>query len=312
MAKIEDLFYVKYGVNLELQNCEIVQDETEDSVNFVARTSQNNGVVAKVKRISGVTPQEAGTISCAAGGSVLSTFVQLKPYYSGRDLYVLTPKKSMSFNEKMFYAMCINANAYKYSYGRQANKTLKNIVIPDKVPEWVTNYKFNTSILETNNNSTALNKNDWKGFLISDLFDVCGTKTTSIEELNTYGHGEYPYVTTQSSNNGINAYYNYYTEKGNVLVIDSAVVGYCSYQEKDFSASDHVEKLIPKFELNKYIALFLVTIINNENYKYSYGRKFNQTKIKNTVIYLPTTECGKPDWHYMEQYIKSLPYSDKI
>lgn len=59
MAKIEDLFYVTYGVNLELQNCEIVTNDDTDFVNFVARTSQNNGVVAKVKKIPGITPQEA-------------------------------------------------------------------------------------------------------------------------------------------------------------------------------------------------------------------------------------------------------------
>ena len=50
---------------------------------------------------------------------------------------VLEPKREMTFNEKLYYCMCIQNNAYRYSYGRQANKTLKNIVIPDDVPEWV-------------------------------------------------------------------------------------------------------------------------------------------------------------------------------
>lgn len=309
MATVNDKFYLYQGNSFDLISMDI--DNTSD-INFVSRTSENNGVVAKVKKIVDKKPFPAGLITVALGGSVLSSFVQTEPFYTGYHIMVLEPKEEMTFQEKMFYALCINKNAYRYSYGRQANKTLKNIIIPDSVPDWLINYKINTSILETNNNSITLNKNNWDSFLISELFDVCGTKTTSVEDLNSYGHGEFPYVTTQSSNNGINGYYNYFTENGNVLVIDSAVVGYCSYQEKNFSASDHVEKLIPKFKLNKYIALFLVTIINNENYKYSYGRKFNQTKIKNTVIHLPVTDLGKPDWNYMEQYIKSLPYADKI
>lgn len=37
----------------------------------------------------------------------------------------------------------------------------------------------------------------------------------------------------------------------------------------------------------KYIAMFLVTVLNCENYRYSYGRKFNQDNIRNTIIKLP-------------------------
>lgn len=55
--KISDLFNVKYGVNLELNACEEVPANTPDSVNFVARTAENNGVSARVKLIEGVVPQ---------------------------------------------------------------------------------------------------------------------------------------------------------------------------------------------------------------------------------------------------------------
>jgi len=96
--KISDLFDVKYGINMELNQCEITTDV--DGINFVARTANNNGVAAKVKIVKEKMPQPAGVITCAGGGSVLSSFVQKKSFYSGRDLYILTPKKKMSF-EKM-------------------------------------------------------------------------------------------------------------------------------------------------------------------------------------------------------------------
>lgn len=153
----------------------------------------------------------------------------------------------------------------------------------------------------------------WKEFKIKEIFEVKGTKTTPIESLYLYGKGAYPYITTKATNNGVDGYFNYFTEKGNVLTIDSAVLGYCSYQAKNFSASDHVEKLILKNKpLNKFLALFLVTIINNERFRYSYGRKFSQKKIKESVIKLPVDTLGNPNWEFMENYIKSLPYSDKI
>lgn len=311
--KISDMFSLNYGVNLELLRCEETADS--DGVNFVARTSQNNGVVAKVRKIEGIIPQKAGTLSCATSGSVLSTFVQDEPYYSGRDLYVLTPKVELTKEQKMFYAMVITQNKYRYSYGRAANKTLKNIEIPslDECNAIIGDYKINPiKTVFNSKNSLVLNVQEWKEFLISDLFKVTGSKTTKLDDLKSYGPGDYPYVTTQAVNNGIAGYYNFSTEKGNVLTIDSAVLGFCAFQEINFSASDHVEKLSPNFKMNKYIALFFATILNAEQYKYSYGRKANQIKIRNTFIRLPVTIDGTPDLQFMEDYIKTLPYSDII
>lgn len=143
------------------------------------------------------------------------------------------------------------------------------------------------------------------------LFDVKGSKTTDkkiLDSKNTLGERIYPYVTTQSTNNGVRGFYDIFTDEGNVLVIDSAVLGFCSYQPLNFTASDHVEKLVPKFDLNVYRALFLTTIINMEQYRYSYGRKLNQDRIRETIIKLPFKN-GKIDWDWIENYIKGLNYS---
>ena len=315
--KISDLFYYKYGVNLELINCEETLDKA-NSVNFVARTSQNNGVVARVRLIENLLPQKAGTLSLAVSGSVLSCFVQTEDYYSGRDLYVLTPKIDLTLEQKLFYATAINKNKYRYNFGRAANKTFPDINIPtiEECNNFIGKIKIKKiKTKNSNNKNIDLNTANWHDFLISDLFDVLGTKTTKLEILEQYGNGAYPYVTTQATNNGVAGFYNYYTEEGNVLTIDSAVLGYCTYQKNNFSASDHVEKLIPKFKMNKYIALFIVTLLNQEIYRYSYGRKSNQIKIRNTIIKLPKKiENGLyvPDWQFMERYIKSLPFADRI
>ncbi|MFL1469458.1 restriction endonuclease subunit S [Paraclostridium bifermentans] len=125
---IDDIFYVKYGLNLELNNCDETTLDDKDAVNFVSRSRENNGVTAYVKIIPGIQPQEAGLITVAAGGSsVLSTFVQYEPFYSGRDLYLLIPKEDISIYTKLYLCTIIEANKYKYSYGRQANKTLEKI-----------------------------------------------------------------------------------------------------------------------------------------------------------------------------------------
>ena len=127
---ISDLFNVKYGINLELINCEVQKDWVEgETVSFVSRTENDNGVVAYVKTIEGKEPQAAGLLTCAGGGSVLSTFVQRRNFYSGRDLYLLIPKHEMSIYSKLFCCTVIEANKYRFSYGRQANKTLPTLLI---------------------------------------------------------------------------------------------------------------------------------------------------------------------------------------
>lgn len=319
LVKISDLFEITYGVNLELVNMLECDINNPNSIPFVSRTENNNGVSAYVEEEIGIETNPAHTLSVAGGGSVLSTFYQSKPYYSGRDLYYLTPKIKMSVVEMLFYAKCISFNKYRYSYGRQANKTLKDLLIPNQIPPKTKvhlDIYFNEQLKSISHksftlNSIKLNSIEWGLFKLTDLFTITGSKTTPLLELEEYGKGIFSYVTTQATNNGIEGFYDFSTEKGNVLTVDSAVLGYCSYQELDFSASDHVEKLIPKFEMNKYIAMFLVTIMNLERYRYNYGRKCSQTRMKEISIKLPSKN-NEPDFEFMENYIKTLPYSSSI
>lgn len=191
---------------------------------------------------------------------------------------------------------------------------------------------FDLKRIKRNKTEIKIEVNCWKYFYLENLFTIKGSKTTSLDDLLDKGNGDYPYITTQSINNGVAGFYDFYTETENVLTVDSAVLGFCSYREKAFSASDHVEILQPcrhSFNLNKYVAMFLVTVINAEQYRYCYGRKASQTKLKEAKIKLPvkhnldgsiyydktTTFSGEgyvPDFEFMEDFIKALPYGNKI
>lgn len=127
--KVSGLFNVKYGINMELNTCVETTSDDPEGIAFVARTAENNGISAYVKRIEGKEPQPAETITVAGGGSVLSTFVQNRPFYSGRDLYLLIAKEDINLKVKMFISTVLFANQYRYSYGRQANKTLPDLIL---------------------------------------------------------------------------------------------------------------------------------------------------------------------------------------
>lgn len=148
---VSDLFDVVYGVNLELVNCVETTKRDPDAIAFVSRTESNNGVSAYVKPVSGVEPQPENTITVAGGGSVLATFLQTKPFYSGRDLYLLYPKETISIPAKLFLVTVIKANKYRYNYGRQANVTLPllKLRLPSKAdgkPDWQFMENYITSL----------------------------------------------------------------------------------------------------------------------------------------------------------------------
>lgn len=134
MIELNSLFEINYGHSLDLNKLK----KSKGGINFVSRTAKNNGVSASVERTS-LTPISAGTITVSLGGSVLEAFLQTKEYYTGYHIFCLTSKIPMTEAQKLFYCMCIRANKYKYSYGRQANRTLKNLLVPslEEIPSWV-------------------------------------------------------------------------------------------------------------------------------------------------------------------------------
>ena len=338
LVPISSLFEVHYGVNLELNKLTQVSDE--NGINFVSRTSKNNGVSAIVKLIPKIKPIEAGVLTVAGGGSVLETFLQPKPFYSGRDLYYLKPLIDMTDKEKLFYCMCIRANKYKYNYGRQANRTLKDLLVPhiNFIPDFVDNCQIhdfnnlnNAVIPDTKINE--LNTKRWKEFKYSEIFDIrkgyYNKKPPTTEDKTAI-----PFIGATESANGISSYIKIedikkYTKTGEVnslepienkifkanciTVSNNGSVGEAFYQNRDFTCTHDVNPLyLLNYNLNKYIAMFLCTLIRKEKYRWNYGRKWRPIRMPNSIIKLPIDRHGNPDWMFMENYIKALPFSSSI
>jgi len=93
LVPIHKLFYIEYGNSLELTNLEQCKKSHPNSINFVSRTEKNNGIPAFVLKVEGVKPNPANTITVAVSGSVLATFLQPEPYYTGFHVLVLNPRK---------------------------------------------------------------------------------------------------------------------------------------------------------------------------------------------------------------------------
>jgi hypothetical protein len=316
MKKLNELFDVYYGNQFDL-NKMTVSDSS--NINFVSRSGNNLGIVSKVDKYGNVEPFKGGQITVALGGSVLSSFLQMSDFYTGQNVKILKPKTKMSFEMLVYYTLCIEKNKFRYSsHGREANITLDEILVPDLD---FFNLKTTINIEETlkkmekpKNQNKQLNLENVKfgDFVLNEIFDITGTKTTTIHKLKEIGQGEYPYVTTSSKNFGQNGFFNYYTELGHVLTLESAVSGVCFYQEKNFTASDHVEKLTPKFDVTKQFMIYMSVLINRQNFRFNYGRKANQERIKKMVISLPIKKDGSIDFQFINQFINECKFSSTL
>lgn len=309
--RVDELFYLYQGNGLELYN--MGQSETS-SISFVSRTAQDNGVVGKVDLIPDIAPFPAGYITVALGGSVLSAFVQKDPFYTAFHIMVLKPKLEMTFQEKLFYCLSIHFNVYRYSYGRQANRTLKDIELPNSVPSWVnetsiTPIKTDILFCHGNQHSPA-----WKEYRMDELFHFVKGKRLTKEDMI---EGTTNYLGAISENNGVRQRIQVepqYICAANCITVNyNGSVGEAFYQSKPFWASDDVNILYADgWEMNKYNALFIATVIKANRYRFSYGRKWTLEKMRDTILKLPAKPTGIPDFDFMENYIKSLPYSDRI
>ncbi|SEL90046.1 Type I restriction modification DNA specificity domain-containing protein [Colwellia chukchiensis] len=320
---VSELFELKKGESLTKK--EMIEGNTP----YIGASERNNGLTHFV----GQAPnRKGGEITINRTGSVAHCSYQEVDYFASENIFSLKPNFEINLNIGIFICVILNQAKYKYSYGRTLNtQRILDIKLPLPVDinENISFEEINLFMNQLKDPSTDINKikrslisnnvielpptSEWKEFLLSELFEVSGTKTTPKKKLLEIGQGIIPYISTKGTNNGVDGYYDIATEKGNVITVDSATVGSSFFQESDFSASDHVEKLTPiGFELNKFNAQFILTILKQEQFRYGYGRKFNQKRIANTMLKLPIDANGNPNWQLMEDYIKSLPYSASI
>ena len=312
MVPLCELFEITYGNQLNLNSISIA---VKEGINFVGRSEKNLGVVAQVEKVviseEVVNPFEKGLITVALGGSVLSSFVQPKEFYTGQNIKVLKSKKKMSFNEKLYYCLCIVCNQYRYSsHGREANKSLDSLLVPKRVPLWVKGIRLtlikDRSVLA---GVIDITTKRWKWFCYKDLFRIVRGK--GARKFEVQQRGKTPVITSIDSNNGVCGYVaRDPTHPGNVITVNrNGSIGEAFYQENPFCSTEDVHVFIPKFELNKYIAMFLITLIKQEKYRYSYGRKWGIKRMKDAKMKLPIIDNETPDWEIMERYIQSLNYS---
>lgn len=237
-------------------------------------------------------------------------------------------KKKISGKDEWLIQAHSQTNYSALNYERFIKNIKKHIIFQTKLKLNILNEEIDeltfVELLEKNNinktscippnNKLVINTGKWCGFNINTLFKIeKGERLVEIERINGY----IPLITASSKNNGIVDYISEETFKEKKTMFEDKVtidmffdVFYHNYK---YFSDDNVHTLIPKFgNKNIYVILFLLTVLKESSYKYAYGRQLRIKRLELEKIKLPIDKNGNPDWQFMEDYVKSLPYSSNL
>ena len=308
--RIGDLFSVEKGTRLT--KTQMVAGD----IAFVGASAMNNGITARIANEEHVF--NAGTITVCYNGSVGESFYQTEPFWASDDVNVLISKENMSAEACLFMLPIFREVGRRYGFTDKWRQDC--IPLPatvDGLPDWeyMSDYmagvlRESSSIVDelcnVNLRDRHIDSSMWKPFTISDLFVVQkGTRLTRADMI----PGDLPFIGATLENNGITAHIGNrgHVHPGGTLTVaynGQKAMGKAFWQPKPFWASDDINVLYPKFELNEQIALFLQPIFWEASRSFSYDDKWSKAAMEKTTLTLPVKADGSPDWGYMQRFMQ--------
>lgn len=312
-----DVFIYSRGTRL------IEEKQVPGEVAYISSTKRNNGISNYISPPDNMVIYK-NKMTLSNSGSVGYLFFHEYPFVASDHVTVIGLKnQTVTLSEEiaLYLKPILESMKYKYSFGREISDSRlgkEKILLPvkdDDTPDWDymvktikqirKTVKWNTILIQ----ETRLSLSDvmWKEFAMDTVFTIKKgkrlTKANIIE-------GTTNFIGAISGNNGIRERISEEPlYEGNCITVNyNGSVGEAYYQENPFWASDDVNVLFLKEHiLNKYLALFLITIIRQNKSHFDFGRKWNLEKMKKTFIKLPVDGSGNINWTFMEDYIKQLP-----
>ena len=322
--KVGDLFEIKLSKNdLKIEEC------NTGSTPLISAGNENNGIIGYInKEDFEVFP--ANSITVDMFGKV---FVQTKDFCAvshGR-VNILIPKYTLSLPTLFFIVSVLQREIKdKFDFANMCTSkkiSKQNILLPiifSGSPDWQFMEDYMKEItklaakrvekLKEEKSQTKIDISNWKKFRVGDLFETVNNNGMQVptganipsQELKS---GTVPRISVTGVNNGVVGYYD--STHKNYKVYNNFIsvnfLGNAFYQENNASLGMQVHCLkLKNKELNKYLALFLVMIINKLTTSYSYVNQLSSTSITQLQLPLPITSEGTPDFDYMEDYMKEI------
>lgn len=321
--RIGDLFNVFNGKKY------VTQHRLAGDIPLVSTSAIDQGISDHVSFPQGSGYEtHSNILTVAYSGSVGATLYHPGTVFVGETVMGLSLRAEygeLSIPTGLFLASVLNRLFTRYTYNNKVKvrEVQKKLFVPLPAtesgdPDWAYMERMmlhqverQESALQALGSFVALTEatvdtTSWGEFKIGDLFEVVKrTRLTSKKRI----PGDIPYVGASQFNNGITQYIgnDSHLHSGGVLTVCyNGPVGTTFFQPSTFWATDDVNVLYPRKKMAPESLLFIAPIIQRLSQRFSYIDKWTIGEMRTAQIKLPVTNCGMPDWDFMETAMRIL------
>lgn len=330
LGELFEVFKMK-GVN---------QDVLKDGNDFlyITRTSLNNGIHSRTGKLgTSIRCADAGTYSL--GLLNMDFFLQDEPWYAGQFVREIRPSAEYSRKIMIYFLVILQKHREYFSrylvrefdvkfsdkviflpidvHGNIHWSYMKSLIhhyelqYVSQIQQYteqelrITARVLGVDFEEFVRNDEPIELPDLEQvevgeFKLKDLFEVSrGTRLKKVDRV----PGKFPLITAGGQNQGLSEYIKENKElfSKNTLTID--MFGNCFFRSYEFFADDNI--LVLKNEnLSKDALLYITGALKYLTKKYNYTKQYRLGSFNETVVLLPITKDGTPDWNFMETYVR--------
>jgi type I restriction-modification system DNA methylase subunit len=222
------------------------------------------------------------------------------------------PKVAFSISRKDFTKTSVDYLMFQNSVNI---KKFGDLLLHDILYSSSVEIKEGKTIITISKESEKIDISKWRDFKIGDEELFPSIEKPRPRSKSKYFEGVVPFVASGNYNNGVENYVkpenNEPLDLGGCITV-SPLDGSAFFQESNFLGRGGAGSsilILRNDKLNKYNAQFICTAIRIMFSKFVYNDMGTGNKLKNEIIKLPADEFGKPDWNYMESYMKELEQS---
>jgi len=331
--KFDEVFIISRGKRL------VKLDQINGDIAYISSSKKNNGVDNYILPPDYMKIYN-NALTLSNSGSVGYCFYHPYKFVASDHCTVINIKdKEIKLNNHiaLFLKPIIESMKNKYNFAREINNDRlkkERILLPinqKNNPNWIfmENYikslsekiKYDKKMLNESiiKRKLKLFSKKWQEFEVKKIFKIQKGERLTVTDRSL---GNTPLLTASSVNNGVSGFIDYEVFKNTKKLFENKITVdmFCNvfYQEFKYFSDDNIHTLLfrnkdyEKYYENKYVNLFLVTILKKLSKKYDYGRQVRLKRFEEEIIKLPVNKNEEPDFKFMEEYIKSLSYSSSI
>ena len=302
------------------------------SIPYLTRSDNNNGYDSFIcEQDDKYSIDQSNVITI--GLDTQTVFYQPNEFYTGQNIQIL---KNAHLNKEIaqFLIPLISRQMEKFSWGGNGATLTRlrrsKLLVPInskgeadyefmeafiKLKKQEKKQEYNRHIVKLVKNSKdfkkveSIEEKEWAEFRLQDFFITTKGDQNKMSDLLK---GSIPLVSAKNGNNGLKAMVSknskkIYPKKSLTLNNDGdGGAGISYYQPFNYLLDSHVTSLVPNNNLNRFSLLFISRCITKQRNRFGHGYALTNNRLKAFRIMLPINNEKKPDFDYMENYMKHL------